>query len=51
MLEPMLTCQQPNIVSGATAIGSAARAPDEDREELVIRVLAHGSLSIKEANS
>ena len=28
-LDPMLACQQPNIGSGATAIGSAGRAPDE----------------------
>ena len=29
VLDPMLACKQPNIGSGATAIGSTARAPDE----------------------
>ena len=28
-LDPMLACKQPNIGSGATAIGSTARAPDK----------------------
>jgi hypothetical protein len=29
----MLACQQPNIGSGATAIGSTVRAPDEGKIE------------------
>ena len=33
IFDPMLACKQPNIGSGATAIGSAARAPDEDQDE------------------
>jgi hypothetical protein len=28
--DPMFACKQPTIGSGATAIGSAARAPDEE---------------------
>jgi hypothetical protein len=30
-IEPMLDYKQPNIVSGATPIGSAERAPDRDK--------------------
>jgi hypothetical protein len=52
----MLACQQPNIGSGATAIGSAARAPDEGKSKfgcspmkvhrikssfVIVRVLTH----------
>ena len=49
ILDPMLACKQPNIGSGATAIGSAARAPDEDSrrrvymQEVKHRVLTHKS--------
>ena len=49
ILDPMLACKQPNIGSGATAIGSAARAPDEDSRRRVYmqgakhRVLTHKS--------
>ncbi|CAA3032922.1 Hypothetical predicted protein [Olea europaea subsp. europaea] len=49
IFEPMLACKQPNIGSGATAIGSAARAPDEDSRRRIDmqgakhRVLTHKS--------
>ena len=49
IFDPMLACKQPTIGSGATAIGSAARAPDEDSrrrvymQEVKHRVLTHKS--------
>ena len=49
IFDPMLACKQPNIGSGATAIGSAARAADEDSRRRIYmqgakhRVLTHKS--------
>ena len=37
-LESTLACKQPSIDSGATAIGSAARAPDQKFEYLLMKI-------------